>query len=152
MSLLCPRLPCLYQNQIPSRATEGPTHHQPTNQPEVHAGWCTVTQLVDSLHLLREVPSQPELRAVINPVQTSCRQAPNQSWSEVDAVTNPVQTPCHQPEIPSHPEAHTGANPVRDQRMKKEGRFQAVDEEVFFNAPMASEASRAEITCYLLCP
>ena len=48
-----------------SRATEEPNHRQPTNQPEVHAR----TQLVKTpCHQLREVPCQPEVHAVTNPV------------------------------------------------------------------------------------
>ena len=48
-----------------SRAMEEPNHRQPTNQPEVHAR----TQLVKTpCHQLREVPCQPEVHAVTNPV------------------------------------------------------------------------------------
>ena len=48
-----------------SRATEEPNHLQPTNQLEVHAR----TQLVKTpCHQLREVPCQPEVHAVTNPV------------------------------------------------------------------------------------
>ena len=65
-------------------------------------------------HQLREVPSQPEVRAVTNTAQTPCcqlREAPSQP--EVHAETNPVQISCCLlREASSQPEVHAVTNPV----------------------------------------